>query len=409
MLRLRTRNCSAFNCLALAVLILTSASTGTAQPVPTPPPNVPSFSPAFPGQTRAGQVISNVNIHQETVARGLNHPWAIKVLPDERFLVTERVGNLRVISKDGTVSPPISGLPKVEVRGQGGLLDVVPGPNFKDDRMIYWSYAEARDGDKNTTSVARGHLSEDMTQVTDIEVIFRQQPAWDSRLHFGSRLVWDRDGLLYITLGERSLREIRGQAQLLNGHIGKVVRIHPDGSVPDSNPFTNRKDAQPEIWSYGHRNIQGAALHPETGALWTIEHGPQGGDELNIPEAGKNYGWPVITYGENYNGTPIGDSIAQKEGMEQPIYYWDPVIAPGGMVFYTGDMFPEWRGNLLVSSLSPGALVRLELDSNRVTGEERLLKDIGRVRDVAIAQDSSILVITDHKAGKLIRLTRKAE
>jgi aldose sugar dehydrogenase len=389
--------------LTLAFPLEAGAQSG--EPVPTPPPNVPEQEPAFPGQTRAPQQDSGITLEREEIATGLSHPWAIEFLPDGRMLVTERAGRLRIITQDGEISEPIGGLPEVDARKQGGLLDVVLGTDFANDRMIYWSYAEPRGNGMNGTAVARGRLAEDGSRVEDVEVIFQQQPAWDSTLHFGSRLVWDEEGLLYITLGERSLPEPRQLAQDLGTHLGKVVRINPDGSVPDDNPFVDQEGALPEIWSYGHRNIQGADLHPETGELWTIEHGPQGGDELNRPEAGLNYGWPVITYGEDYGGGPIGEGITAQEGMEQPIYYWDPIIAPGGMAFYEGDLFEEWQGDLLVSSLKPGSLIRLRLDGDRVTGEERFLTDAGRIRDVAMSPDGALWVVTDEADGRLLKLT----
>jgi glucose/arabinose dehydrogenase len=271
--------------------------------------------------------------------------------------------------------------------------------------MIYWSYAQPRAEGTNGTAVARGRLSEDASAVTGVQAIFRQRPAWASTRHFGSRLVWDNKGHLYVTLGERSLPEPRLLAQNLGTHIGKVVRINADGSVPEDNPFVGRESVLPEIWSYGHRNIQGAALHPETGVLWTIEHGPRGGDELNHPLAGLNYGWPVITYGEDYSGAPIGAGVTAMAGMEQPVYYWDPVIAPSGMLFYQGDLFDGWQGDLVIASLRPGALVRLKLEGGRVTGEERLLTDVGRVRDVAEGPDGALWVVTDETDGQLLKVT----
>lgn len=402
---------TALTATALSLLLLSGSpavlaeAQGTA-PVPTPPPNVPSQEPAFEGQTRAPQLDSDFSLDHEVVADGLDHPWAIEFMPDGRMLVTERAGRLRIVAPSGEVSDPIEGLPEVDASGQGGLLDVVLGPDFADDRMIYFSYAEPREGGKNGTAVARAVLADDDSALRDVEVIFRQQPAWDSDKHFGSRLVWDNDGHLYVTLGERSLPEPRQLAQGLDNHLGKIVRLNPDGSAPDDNPFVGQGDAKAEIWSYGHRNVQGAALNPASGALWISEHGPQGGDEINVPEAGKNYGWPVITYGEDYSGEPIGEGITAKEGMEQPIYYWDPVISPSGIAFYRGDMFPEWQGNLLIAALNPSALVRLELDGERVRGEERLLTDIGRIRDVAEGPDGALWVITDKRDGELIHVTR---
>lgn len=392
----------------ISILILAACSGGETTPAAGAPvaqgePNT-SFQPAFPGQTRAPEQLSGIAIHVETVASNLAHPWGIAFLPDERVLVTERPGRLRVITRAGAVSAPVAGLPPVDARGQGGLLDVAVSPSFATDHLIYWSYAEPRGNQTNGTAVARGRLSDDAMRVDDVQVTFRQLPAWRSTAHYGSRLVFDRDGHLYITLGERQRQSSRPHAQDLSTDLGKVVRINADGSIPSDNPFVGRRDARPEIWSYGHRNVQGADLNPTTGELWTIEHGPQGGDELNVPRAGHNYGWPIITYGEDYSGLPEGAGIAVHAGMEQPLYYWDPVIAPGGMLFYRGDLFP-WRGNILIAALRGEALVRLVIDGERVVGEERLLHDQGRIRDVAESEDGALWVVTDDDNGRLLRLT----
>ena len=361
------------------------------------------FAPAFPGQTRAPEAASGVRVATREVARGLNHPWAITFLPDGRMLVSERAGRLRVITRGGAVSPPIAGLPEVDARGQGGLLDVALSPTFASDRLIYWSYAEPRGAGENGTSVARGRLNAEATRVDNVQVIFRQAPAWRSTGHFGSRLVFDREGRLYVTLGERQRAEPRQLAQDLSTHIGKIVRINADGSVPPDNPFIGRRDVRPEIWSYGHRNVQGADLHPQTGELWAVEHGPQGGDELNIPRPGRNYGWPVICYCEDYGGAPMVESPV-REGMEQPLYYWDPVIAPGDMDFYRGDLFP-WRGDILIAGLRSEALVRLELDGERVVGEERFALGVGRIRDLAESEDGALWIVTDEDNGRVLQLT----
>ncbi|HMW72049.1 MAG TPA: PQQ-dependent sugar dehydrogenase, partial [Cellvibrionaceae bacterium] len=278
-------------------------------------------------------------------------------------------------------------------------------PQFATNRYVYLSYAEPCEDGKNGTSVGRATLSTDEKRLENWQVIFRQMPAWNSTLHFGSRLAWDKNGLLYVTLGERSLPESRVFAQDISTTLGKVVRIKADGTIPADNPFVATTNARPEIWSYGHRNVQGAAIHPITGELWTMEHGPRGGDEVNRPQAGKNYGWPIITYGEDYSGAPIGDGITAKAGMEQPIYYFDPVIAPGGINFYRGSLFSGWENNLLISSLTPGGVVRLVFKDNKVVGEERVAKQLGRVRDLDVAEDGSIWVITD--SGQLNRLTPK--
>ena len=385
----------------------TQPQEDTADPVPTPPPNAEGQEPAFPEQTRAPQLNSGVTLAVTEVASGLSHPWAIEFLPDGRLIMTLRPGELHIVSKQGEVSEPITGVPVVDARGQGGLLDVVLSPGFATDRLVYLSYAEPRAEGKTGTAVARGRLSEDGTELQNVEVIFQQQPSWDSTLHYGSRLVWDNNGLLYVTLGERSNPEPRQLAQDLNAHLGKVVRVKADGSIPADNPFANGENGLPEIWSYGHRNIQGADLHPVTGRLWTIEHGPKGGDELNAPQAGKNYGWPIITYGEDYSGAPIGEGITSKSGMEQPLYYWDPVIAPGGMIFYEGGMFADWQGDLLISALNPGGLVRIQLDGDQVTGEERFLPDVGRVRDVKQDSEGGLWIITDEDNGRLLRITKE--
>ncbi len=363
------------------------------------------YQPAFAEQTRAPERRSDVTIASEVIASGLDHPWAIAFLPDGRLLVTERAGRLRVITRDGAVSEPVTGLPEVDARGQGGLLDVVVSPTFATDRLIYWSYSEPRGYGTNSTSVARGRLSDDARRVENVQRIFQQNPAWASRGHFGSRLVFDRDGRhLFATLGDRQQEEPRELAQNLSVHIGKVVRINLDGSAPADNPFAGRADARAEIWSYGHRNVQGADLHPETGELWTVEHGPRGGDELNVTRAGRNFGWPVISYGIEYRGGAINAGITTQDGMEQPAYYWDPIIAPGDMDFYRGDLFP-WRGDALIAGLRTQSIVRLELDGERVVAEERFPLNLGRVRDIAESADGALWVVTDEGNGRLLRLT----
>ncbi|MCS0501647.1 PQQ-dependent sugar dehydrogenase [Ancylobacter sp. GSK1Z-4-2] len=341
----------------------------------------------------------------ETVAGGLDHPWSLAFLPDGRMLVTERAGRLRIVSRSGTVSEPVAGLPPVYARGQGGLLDVVLAPDFDSSRMVYFSYAEPREG-ASGTSVARGKLVEDAggARLDNVEVIFRQQPSVGGSSHYGSRLVFARDGTLFVTLGERYSE--RDQAQRLSSHLGKIVRIRTDGQAPDDNPFVKLQGARPEIWSFGHRNVQGAALDPQTGRLWTVEHGARGGDELNHPEAGKNYGWPIITYGRDYNGATIGEGT-RKDGMEQPVKYWDPSIAPSGLTFYTGDLIAAWKGDLFTGALAGMKLVRLRLDPDRqrVVEEEDLLTDFGaRIRDVRQGPDGALWLLTDEDPGRLLRL-----
>jgi aldose sugar dehydrogenase len=372
------------------------------RPAQTGPANAPDQEPAFPAQTRAPRPAEPTAWRQEDVASGLVHPWALEVLPDGRLLVTERPGRMRIVGLDGTLGEPLAGLPEVFDRDQGGLLDVALAPDFGTSRSIFWSYSEPRGGGENGTSVATGTLAADERSVEGASVIFRQQPAWDSSKHFGSRLVFAPDGTLFVTLGERFFPEPRQHAQLITDHIGTVVRIRPDGSVPEDNPFVEREDARPEIWSYGHRNVQSAALDAQ-GRLWIVEHGPQGGDELNRPVAGENYGWPVITYGESYGGDPVGEGLTAKEGMEQPVYYWDPVIAPSGMALYEGDRFPGWDGDFLVGGLVARSVVRLSLADDRVQTEEWL--ELGaRVRDVRVAPDGSVLALTDEQDGRVVRI-----
>jgi glucose/arabinose dehydrogenase len=335
-------------------------------------------------------------IRIETLASGLSHPWGLAYLPDGRMLVTERPGRLRLVASDGTVSEPLRGVPKVFAVGQGGLLDVALDPNFKDNRLVYLSYAESGRGGAST-AVARAELGADGLQ--DARVIFRQTPRVDGPNHWGSRLVFARDGTLFVTLGERFKF---GVAQDLSNTLGKIVRINPDGSIPKDNPFVGKEGARPEIWSYGHRNVQGAAIHPQTGALWADEMGPLGGDELNIAEAGKNYGWPLVSWGSHYDGRPIPKPPTRPD-LAAPVYYWNPVISPSGMTFYTADAIPAWKGSLLIGGLSAKALVRLTLAGEKVTGEERIPMG-ARIRDVRQAPDGSIHLLTDEDNGKILHL-----
>jgi len=376
-------------------------------PLETRPPNASGQTPAFPGQTRACGVDSKVAFDVVVVARGLEEPWAVEPLPDNHLLVTEKAGRLRIVSPSGDVGQPIAGLPKVDPRGQGGLLDVELSPSFATDRTLYWSFSEPRQGG-NGTSVARGVLSPDRRRVDQVKVIFQAMPTFDGSMHYGSRLSFGPDGMLYVTTGERSVLQIRPQAQHLDSHMGKTLRIAPDGSVPQDNPFAGRADAKPEIWSYGHRNIQSAAFDSE-GRYWIVEHGPQGGDELNLIEKGKNYGWPLVTYGQEYSGAPVPNAVTKKEGFVDPVYYWDPVIAPSGMQFYTGDAFPAWKGSVFVGALREKRLVRLTLENGRVTGEEHLLMDRDqRVRDVKQGPDGALYVVTDESNGELWKIAPRA-
>jgi aldose sugar dehydrogenase len=383
-----------------------ATSTQPGAPLETREPNGKDFTPAFPGQTRAPSLKSDITLDVAVVAKDVKSGWAFEFLPDQRMLVTERQGNLRIVGKDGQLSAPLKGVPKVYFEGQGGLLDVALDPQFASNRTIYWSYAEPRE-DGNGTALAKGVLSADESSVEKVQVIFRQMPTFKSNLHFGSRIVFTPDGKLFLALGERSVPEARVHSQDLDSHFGKVVRLNLDGTVPSDNPFVGRADAKPEIWSYGHRNIQAATLDG-AGKLWTIEHGPRGGDELNQPQPSHNYGWPVITYGIEYSGPKIGDGITQKEGLEQPVYYWDPVIAPSGMIVYDGAMFPEWNGNIFVGGMASMKLVRLQLENGKVAGEEWLLRDQGRIRDVRQGPDGSIYVLTEAADGAILRLSRKS-
>ena len=336
------------------------------------------------------------------VVRGLEHPWGLAFLPDGRMLVTERPGRLRIVARDGKLSAPLAGVPAVYARGQGGLLDVVLDPGFATNRTIFFSFAEPDAKGLAGTAVARARLGE--KGLENVRVIYRQLPKVSGGGHYGCRLIFNRDGTLFVTQGDRM--DYREQAQDLASGLGKIVRINPDGSIPKNNPFVGRKGVRPEIWSYGHRNVQSAALHPETGQLWTVEHGARGGDELNHPQAGKNYGWPVITYGRDYSGLKIGEGTA-KAGMEQPVYFWDPVIAPSGMLFYTGSAYPAWKGSIFVGSLAPGALVRLTLQNGRVSGEERYFGDLGeRIRDVRQGPDGLLYLLTDSSRGRILRIER---
>jgi aldose sugar dehydrogenase len=395
----------------LALLITGASATLMAQDAGfnAKPPNGVGQKPAFAGQTRAPERKSNVAFDVVTFASGLQNPWGLAFLPDGRMLVTERPGRLRVVSKTGTLSEPVAGLPPMDARGQGGLLDVVLDPRYASNRLIYLAIAEMGENGKNHTAVVRGKFVDGPTaKLENAQVIFRQSPSLDSTLHFGCRLVFGRDGKLFISMGDRSIPEGRMQAQRMDGLLGKIVRLNPDGSIPKDNPFVGREGVRPEIWSLGHRNIQSAALNPKTGELWEVEHGTKGGDEINIARKGKDYGWPTIAYGIEYRGGPITGGITAKEGMEQPIYYWDPVIAPSGMTFYTGNLFPAWKGSLFIGGLGSTALVRLTLDGDKVTGEERLLTNLQpkpeRIRDVRQGPDGALYLLTDNKEGRILKL-----
>lgn len=352
----------------------------------------------------AGAQPAGPNVSLATVAKGLENPWAVAFLPQGRFLVTERAGRMRVISADGQVSPPLGGLPAVAAGGQGGMLDVVADAEFARNRRIFFCYSEpaAAGARGNSTALASATLAGDERSLQAVKVLFSQKPKVESTLHFGCRIVQTPDGHLFLALGERYQR--KEDAQKLDNHHGKIVRLTLDGAVPPDNPFRNQPGALPEIWSYGHRNPQGATLAPD-GKLWMHEHGPQGGDEINLPQPGRNYGWPVITYGENYGGGKVGEGTA-KSGMEQPLHYWVPSIAPSGMAFLTSDRYgAAWQGNLFVGSLKFGTLHRLEVADGRVRHEEKLLQGNGeRIRDVRQGPDGLLYLLTDSPQGRLLRL-----
>lgn len=354
------------------------------------------------GFTAAGSAMAQ--LRTERVASGLENPWAVAFLPDRRFLVTEKAGRLRVVGADGRIGGSVSGLPAIAAGGQGGLLDVMVDSAFASNRTVYICFSEPEaNGPGNSTAVLRATLSGDATRLENVRVIFSQRPKVASRAHFGCRVVEARDGTLFVTLGDRYSR--KEDAQKLDNHIGKVVRIQKDGAAPADNPFVGRAGALPEIWSYGHRNGQGATLGPD-GRVWMHEHGPQGGDEINVPQAGKNYGWPVVTYGENYGGGKIGDGLTTKDGMAPPLHYWVPSIAPSGMAFLTSDRYgPAWKGSLFVGSLKFGYLDRIVLKDGKVVSEQKLLEDgRARVRDVRQGPDGLLYVLTDESDGKLLRL-----
>lgn len=387
-----------------------SAMAQTAKPpVETKPANAPNQQPAFENQTRAPQPPQSPELKKQVIADGLPHLWSMEFLPDGRMLVTAKQGNMHIVSKDGKAGPALSGVPKVVTAGQAGLLDVALAPDYSQSGMIFFSFSEQRE-DGNGTSVASAKLVPDDNgggQLENVEVIFRQMPSYDGNKHFGSRLVFGPEGELYVTVGERSDREPRVQAQELSSGLGKIFRITQNGKAVEGNPFQNQKDAQPEIWSLGHRNLQAATLD-DKGRLWTVEHGPRGGDELNRPEAGKNYGWPEVTYGVEYSGQPVGEGITKMAKTEQPVYYWDPVIAPSGMAFYDANAIPEWEGAFLVGGLVSQGVVVLHMEGDRVKYEERVPLE-ARIRDVKVGPDGAVYAVTEQRGGgssSIIKLTK---
>ena len=395
----------------IAAFIFSAAAVAAQQagPVDPRPANDPNQKPAFAGQTDAPEKKSNVAFDVVQIAEGLQNPWSLAFLPDGKMLVTERAGRLRVVTADGKLSEPVTGLPELVAGGQGGLLEVALDPGYAKNNVIYVCFSQPKTG-ANNTAVARGKFVDGAApRLEEVKTIYEQAPSLNSRLHFGCRLVFGRDGTMFVAQGDRSITEGRMQAQNLDSLIGKIVRINTDGSIPKDNPFVGKQGVRPEIWSIGHRNIQAAALHPGTGELWEIEHGTRGGDEINIARKGKDYGWPTIAYGIEYRGGAITGGIQQKEGMEQPIYYWDPVIGPSGMAFYTGNLFPAWKGNLFVGGHATNDLVRLELQGEKVIAEERLLTERKeRMRDVRQGPDGAIYLLTDAANGRLLKMVPKA-
>ncbi|QIP16257.1 PQQ-dependent sugar dehydrogenase [Spirosoma aureum] len=398
--------------LTLASTSLTLASFGqtttdtrnSLPPVETKEPNS-AYKSAFPGQTRIAGVKSATNYEGKVLTEALKSPWGITSLPDGRLLITEKEGTMRIVTPAGKVGEAITGIPKVNPSGQGGLLGIRVDPAFETNRMVYWVFSEPLP-EGNLTAVAKGKLSADEKKIEGATVIYQAKPAYKGNLHYGGRILIDKDGNLLISTGERSDKVTRPQAQSLNSGLGKVIRITKDGKPAPGNPFAGQAGARPELYSYGHRNVQSLAFDPATGDLWEAEFGPRGGDELNHIKPGKNYGWPTITYGIEYSGEKVGDAIQQKEGLEQPVYYWDPVVSPSGMTFYNSDHIPEWKNNLFIGTLSGMHILRLIIKNDKVVGEERLLSaDFQRFRDITQGKDGALYAITDQ--GRLYRVDKK--
>lgn len=380
----------------------TAADTGKNASVETRRPNS-NYKPAFAGQTRAPGVKTSVPLTVTVINNDLQAPWGICVLPDGRFLISEKTGILKILTTDGKLDKKITNLPEVFAAGQGGLLDVNIDPDFKTNRMVFWDYAERTTGGNGILAIAKGKLSADESKIENIQVIYRAQPAYSGTLQYGSRILFDKQGNLFVSTGERAGNDIRMKAQDLTAAIGKVLHLTKDGKAVAGGPFANTPNALPEIYAYGFRNPEGMAWNPETGDLWEDEFGPRGGDEINIIKPGKNYGWPVVTYGIEYSGQPVGDAIQQKEGVEQPVYYWDPSISPSGIAFYNSNVIPEWKGNLFVGGLGGSHIARLVIKNNKVIGEERLLKEKGeRFRAITEGKDGALYTVTDN--GKMYRI-----
>jgi len=380
-----------------------SKDTTKLPPVETKPANT-GYKPAFIGQTRINGVKTTTPYKVDRIAENMGRPWAVVPMQDGRLLVTLKTGSMKIYTVDGSLQKSISGFPDVEAAGQGGMMDVVLDPDFKKNKTIYWSFSE-KYGSGTLMAVAKGQLSPDESTVLNPTVIFRATPDLKSNLQFGSRLVFDKNGYLFVSTGDRSISEGRKQAQWLNSCLGKIFKITKEGKAAPGNPFINRDGAEPQIYAYGIRNAQSLDIHPVTGELWEAEFGPRGGDELNVIKAGKNYGWPTITYGLEYSGKVVGDAIQKKEGLEQPVYYWDPVLSPSGITFYTGNAIPEWKNNLFIGGLSSAHIARLVIVNNKVVGEERLLEDKKeRFRDVA-CYNGMLYAVTD--GGNMYRISKK--
>lgn len=394
--------------VSVCIAVSFAAPPAAEPPVETRPPNKTDAVPAFPGQTRAPMQAAGVAFRVTTLATGLEYPFGLVFLPDGRMLVTEKPGRLRIVAENGTLSNPVSGLPPIATPRYGGLLDVVLDPRYRTNRLIYLSFTEPRDGGA-AAAVMRGRLDDKTAALSDVKVILRTPsitPLSDVVGSNGSRMIFGRDGSLYVSIGDRDQAHDGKTSQLLDNDQEKLLRITTDGAPAPGNPFVGMPGARPEIYAYGMRNILGMALHPRSGRLWTVENGPLGGDEINVPEAGRNYGWPVIVYGLNYDRRPMGDGITQKSGMEQPVYYWDPVIAPSGMAFYDAALFPRWKDSLFVGSLAQRHLVRLTVQRDRIVGEERLLVDLKkRIRDVRVGPEGAIYLLTDDRNGEVLKLT----
>lgn len=373
-------------------------------PVETKSPNT-NYPPAFSGQTRIGGARTTTEYEARALTNNLDRPWGITTLPDGRLLITQKSGTMRIATTGGQLSEPITGAPPVNAGGQGGLLGLTTDAQFATNRMLYWVFSQSTDGG-NLTAVAKGSLSADERSIENARVIYQATPAYPNTMHYGGRILVDKSGNLIVSTGERSDLQTRPQAQSLNSGLGKIIRITKEGQPASGNPFLGQAGARPELYSYGHRNVQGLAFHPQTGDLWETEMGPRGGDELNRIEAGKNYGWPTIGYGVEYSGAKIGAGITQQEGMEQPVYYWDPVLSPSGMTFYTGDAIPEWKNNVFICGLNSNHIARLVITNNKVTGEERILSGQGqRFRDITMGKDGAMYAVTDE--GRLYRIGKK--